>query len=88
MPESYTIASCRTIKFGNDCKFQIIGISLEAVCVCYFSQGRIQNFGKGGSEKHIHNWGAGMGGGVPPPVTARGSGASPQPLFCFCVYLA
>ena len=39
------------------------------------------------------------GGGMPPPVTARGSGgaliappvgsgAKPQPLFCFCVYLA
>ena len=46
----------------------------------------------------MHNWGEGTGGGVPPPVTARGfggaviappvgSGASPQPLFCFCVYL-
>ena len=48
--------------------------------------------GGGGSDKYIHNWGEGMGGGVPPPVTARGSGgaliASPQPLFCFCVYLA
>ena len=43
--------------------------------------------------------GGGTGGGVLPPVTARGSGgalialsvgsgAKPQPLFCFCVYLA
>ena len=45
---------------------------------------------KGGSDKYIHNW----GGGVPPPVTARGSGgallappvgsgAKPQKLFAF-----
>ena len=41
----------------------------------------------------------GGGGGFPPPATAKGSGgaliappvgsgAKPQPLFCFCVYLA
>ena len=28
--------------------------------------------GKGGSAKYIHNLGEGTGGGVPPPVTARG----------------
>ena len=49
---------------------------------------------RGGSDKYIHNWGEGTGGGVPPPVTARGfwgsadSSPEPQPLFCFCVYLA
>ena len=60
----------------------------------YSHQGRIQDFGKGGSDKYIHNWGEGTGGGVPPPVTAGGSGgaliappvgsgAKPQPLFAF-----
>ena len=32
-------------------------------------QGRIQD-GGGGSDKYIHNWGEGTGGGVSPPVTA------------------
>ena len=38
-------------------------------------QGRIQDGGGGGgggggSDKYIHNWGEGTGGGVSPPVTA------------------
>ena len=50
--------------------------------------------GKGGSDKNTHNCGRhapsrdskGSGGAlIAPPV---GSGASPQPLFCFCVNLA
>ena len=43
--------------------------------------------GGGGSDKYIHNWG-GYERGRAPPVTGRGSGAKPHPLFCFCVYLA
>ena len=30
----------------------------------------------GGSDKYIHNWRECTGGGVPPPVTARGSGGA------------
>ena len=48
---------------------------------------------------NIFTTGGGYGRGRAPPVTARGSvealiappvgsGAQPQPLFCFCVYLA
>ena len=53
-------------------------------------QGRIQDFGKGGggSDKYIHNWGGGGGGGGARIASPMGSGASPQPLFCFCVDLA
>ena len=32
--------------------------------------------GKGGSDKYIHNWGGYRVGGVPPLVTARGSGGA------------
>ena len=48
-------------------------------------QGRIQDFGKGGGGLiTIFTSGGGYGGGVPSPVTARGSGGTlivPQPLF-------
>ena len=39
-------------------------------------QRRIQDFWKGGSNNYIHKRGVGTGGGVPPPVTARGSGGA------------
>ena len=39
-------------------------------------RGGYRIWGKGGSDKYIHNWGEGTGGGVPPPVTARGFGGS------------
>ena len=53
--------------------------------------------GGGGGVSNIFTTGGGYGRGAPPPVTARGSGgalisppvgsgAKPQPLFCFCVY--
>ena len=55
--------------------------------------------GRGGLITIFTSGGVGTGGGVPPPVTARGSGgalqappvgsgAKPQPLFNFCVHLA
>ena len=65
-----------------------------AISVCLI-QGRIQDFGKGGGGLiNIFT----TGGGMPPPVTARGSGgaliappvgsgASPQPLFCFFAFI-
>ena len=46
------------------------------------------------SDKYIHNWGGGGGGGVRDSKGVWGiapllrSGAKPQPLVCFCVYLA
>ena len=48
------------------------------------NKGGSRVLGKGGSDKYIHNW-EGTGGGVPPPVTARGPGGAlmPQPLFAF-----
>ena len=48
-------------------------------------QGRIQEFRKGGSKIKFMK-GEGTGGGAPPPVA--GSGAKPQPLFKFSIYLA
>ena len=45
--------------------------------------------GRGGSNNYIHKRGVGTGGGVPPPVTARGgSGAKPQPLFNFSMKIS
>ena len=38
----------------------------------HICRGGSRILGKGGSDKYIHNWGEGTGGGVPPPVTARG----------------
>ena len=65
------------------------------MCLVVTSPGADPGFWeRGGSNKYIHNWGEGTRGGVPPPVTARGSGgaliappvgsgAKPQPLFAF-----
>ena len=58
------------------------------------SAGADPGFRERGADKYIHNWREGTGGGVPPPVTARGSGGAlialpvgsgtkPQPLFSF-----
>ena len=44
-------------------------------------QGRIQDLGRGGGLITIVTIGMGTGGGVSPPVTAKGSGAKPQPLI-------
>ena len=45
-------------------------------------------FGERGGLINIFTTGGGYGRGRVPSRDSKGSGAKPQPLFCFCVYLA
>ena len=84
---------------GIFCNFQLVNVHCGFERGGCNPAGADPEFWERGGLINIFTTGGGFGRGRAPPVTAKGSGgaliappvgsgAKPQPLSCFCVYLA
>ena len=72
------------LSVGVTCKYLCDDVAISEVYPC---RGGFRIWERGGLI-NIFTSGGGYGRGRAPSIDSKGSGAKPQPLFCFCVYLA